>query len=381
MSFHGTRFTSMLYFICVLQTSLVIGGEYENDIDLVVSKEENLIKGLWGGDQINTKSKYMYPGSVLRGNREFPARALASIDLQLVDWSPDTSVNKLTVCQGDCDSDFDCDTYLECFDKVLYNDDGLPGCSGIPSSGVDYCFDPRSLQNLALAGKASQSCEYDGRDAPANLAINGIHDATGDHSQTCYDPGAFWEVDLGGLSEIASVIIWNRIDCCQSRLIGGTVEILNEFRKVVVFVNLGIEGNELEIVLPFEKVYGRYVRVRPGHGGYLHLEEVEVFGYQRQTSPSSTPSILLPPTPTISLQPTPTISLPPTPTISLPPAPTISQPPTLTISPTSFTPSVNTILFVGVIAGTVFLGFMLTSKCGRGVLMLLADCICCFGGC
>ena len=46
----------------------------------------------------------------------------------------------LTLCQGDCDEDDDCEGDLVCFQRGKYDD--VPGCSGIDSSRTDYCYDP-----------------------------------------------------------------------------------------------------------------------------------------------------------------------------------------------------------------------------------------------
>ena len=66
--------------------------------------------------------------------------------LEFLGWGPDTSVNKLRMCQGDCDGDYECAQGLLCFSRYGY--DNVPiGCSGTPVDDADYCHNP----NLSLA--------------------------------------------------------------------------------------------------------------------------------------------------------------------------------------------------------------------------------------
>ncbi len=48
-------------------------------------------------------------------------------------------------CEGDCDSDSDCEDGLECFTRSGY--EAVPGCSGEGGDrdviGRDICFDPK----------------------------------------------------------------------------------------------------------------------------------------------------------------------------------------------------------------------------------------------
>ncbi|EJK45080.1 hypothetical protein THAOC_36325 [Thalassiosira oceanica] len=47
----------------------------------------------------------------------------------------------LSRCQGDCDNDSHCKGDLECFERDP-GEDGPPGCLGSPYNDVDYCHDP-----------------------------------------------------------------------------------------------------------------------------------------------------------------------------------------------------------------------------------------------
>lgn len=50
-------------------------------------------------------------------------------------------------CEGDCDSDSDCQSGLICFQRSWA--ESVPGCSGAGGSrdvlGKDYCIDPKDL--------------------------------------------------------------------------------------------------------------------------------------------------------------------------------------------------------------------------------------------
>ena len=52
---------------------------------------------------------------------------------------PDNSYLPLQRCQGDCDSDNDCDAGLFCMEN--YAMEPVPGCNDTRNSGWDYCVD------------------------------------------------------------------------------------------------------------------------------------------------------------------------------------------------------------------------------------------------
>jgi hypothetical protein len=54
--------------------------------------------------------------------------------------SPPASKFPLGECEGDCDSDSDCEQGLECFQRGNFG--SIPGCSGSDSSRTDYCVRP-----------------------------------------------------------------------------------------------------------------------------------------------------------------------------------------------------------------------------------------------
>merc|ERR1719334_2482454 len=60
------------------------------------------------------------------------------IELVDVSWNPSVT---LTECEGDCDSDDDCVSGLQCWQRAI-TDGPPPGCTGTPTHTMDYCFDP-----------------------------------------------------------------------------------------------------------------------------------------------------------------------------------------------------------------------------------------------
>jgi hypothetical protein len=56
--------------------------------------------------------------------------------------NPLTKFHKLGHCKGDCDSNDDCATGLECFGRT--SKQKVTGCKGRGISGRDYCYRPRS---------------------------------------------------------------------------------------------------------------------------------------------------------------------------------------------------------------------------------------------
>ena len=83
--------------------------------------------------------------------------------------------------------------------------------------------------NLALLGTASQSSTGSGGEASrANDGSTSGLWADGSISHTAPgDLAPFWEVDLGDSYELQRVVLWNRTDCCPSRLQNFRVTILD----------------------------------------------------------------------------------------------------------------------------------------------------------
>ena len=52
----------------------------------------------------------------------------------------------LGMCQGDCNSNSDCQSGLFCYQRNAY--ESVPGCNGLDASGSDYCIDPHEMQSI-----------------------------------------------------------------------------------------------------------------------------------------------------------------------------------------------------------------------------------------
>lgn len=148
--------------------------------------------------------------------------------------------------------------------------------------------------NLALTGTASQSSTYyfdyqasTPTDAAiAARAINGdasATDATTSHTNLEFQP--WWQVDLGSMSDISKIAVWNRQNCCQERLADFTVSVLDESSSVVwsSFFS-GPASYYEEFDLSSLSVFGQTVKIQLSGTNYLHLAEVQIFGNAQMSS-------------------------------------------------------------------------------------------------
>ena len=137
---------------------------------------------------------------------------------------------------------------------------------------------------------ASQASEYT-TSSPAGRAVDGNVDGNwgaGSVSHTGNSQNAWWQVDLGAVQEINAVQIWNRTDCCTTRLSNFYLFISKEpFTSndpAVLAANSEIWHHYVSgaagrtTTIPTESEYGRYVRVQLDHQDYLNLAEVQVWG-------------------------------------------------------------------------------------------------------
>ena len=99
------------------------------------------------------------------------------------------------------------------------------GATGLGyGSGATNLFSGPATNNVALGKATTQSSLRDG--FTSDRAVNGYY---GDYAHTLANVNlpATWEVDLGTNYGLGSIVLWNRTDCCQSRLRDITVQILN----------------------------------------------------------------------------------------------------------------------------------------------------------
>ncbi|MEM6643198.1 MAG: discoidin domain-containing protein, partial [Bacteroidota bacterium] len=162
-------------------------------------------------------------------------------------------------------------------DGIVNNDDLDADNDGILNldEGGGYDGSGQTNVNLALSGDATQSST--GWGGLPERAIDGntsgrYSDRSVTHTRT--NKNQYWMVKLQTFSTINQVVIWNRTDCCTSRLNNFVLEVLdNNLAVVAAYNHPGAAGVSHSIDFG---VQGRYVRVRLEN--YLHLAEVQVFG-------------------------------------------------------------------------------------------------------
>ena len=152
---------------------------------------------------------------------------------------------------------------------------------------------PSGGSDLAIGRSATQSSTYPGfAGASAASAVDGNTNGSffsGSVTATNFDSTAWWQVDLGGSATIGTVVIWNRTDCCISRLNDYWVFVSNtpflSSDTPATLQNRAGTFSSHQTVAPNPSVsiatggtQGRYVRVQLTGTNYLSLAEVQVFG-------------------------------------------------------------------------------------------------------
>jgi hypothetical protein len=144
--------------------------------------------------------------------------------------------------------------------------------------------------NLALGRPATQSSTY--ATAGPAAAVDGNTDGNfGDGSVTATnaDPNAWWQVDLGSPAAISSVVVFNRTDCCGSRLTDFWVFVSNTpflptdtpatlQNRAGTFSSHQTSAPNPSTTILFNGAQGQYVRVQLSGTDYLSLAEVQVMG-------------------------------------------------------------------------------------------------------
>ena len=175
-------------------------------------------------------------------------------------------------------------------------------------SFVDFPVANPPIINLAYEQSATQSTT--GYGGVPGRAVDG--DTNGDffdNSVTHTNSGSvsepsWWEVDLGEVSDLTDIVLWNRTDCCSSRLVdvhifvsdvpfeGTTLESSQNQAGVSDYYVNGVVGENVTVDVGRT---GRYVRVQLSNVGVLSLAEVEIFGVplvnlarQKSTAQSTT---------------------------------------------------------------------------------------------
>jgi hypothetical protein len=97
----------------------------------------------------------------------------------------------------------------------------FPGAA--PGTGtVELFVGPRAQDNVALGGTATQSTNYSATLGLAGNAIDGNTDGVWNNGSITHtdwtSSNNWWEVDLGGSFPIGPILLYNRLDCCHTRL-------------------------------------------------------------------------------------------------------------------------------------------------------------------
>ena len=160
---------------------------------------------------------------------------------------------------------------------------------GCEEGGSGNCANP---ENLALGKVAEQSSTYG--NGVAGLAVDGNRNGSSpwsaDLQHTTVESQPWWQVDLGEISTIEQVNIYNRTDCCAGRLNNFYILVsdnpfdptasLEELRNDPSITEYNFSGNAgLLESIPIGTT-GRYLRIQHTRNIQLHMAEVEVIGCQ-----------------------------------------------------------------------------------------------------
>ena len=158
-------------------------------------------------------------------------------------------------------------------------------------SHVDECgtvfVEAGGTINLARQGTATQSST--GFSGVPSRAIDGNTDgvfANGSVTHTNGQSQQWWALDLGRQSNVQTINIWNRTDCCEERfadvsiflssqpIANGTIDQIRARDGITEITRTGAQGRLTQIAQELDL---RYIRIQIPTG-YLHLAEVEVLG-------------------------------------------------------------------------------------------------------
>jgi hypothetical protein len=175
-----------------------------------------------------------------------------------------------------------------------------------------------SVSNLAQGKPATQSSTIPGAPtAAASSAVDGNTDGSfydGSVTATNADANAWWQVDLGASATMSSIVIWNRTDCCASRLsdywvfVSDTPFLTTDTPDTLqnragtfashqttapnpsTTIATVIHPCPPAALCPDFLVQGRYVRIQLSSPNYLSLAEVQVFGTGGSAPPAKVAS-------------------------------------------------------------------------------------------
>ena len=154
------------------------------------------------------------------------------------------------------------------------------GTGGAPSPTLVSQGKP-ATQSSTLAGSSP---------AAAAAAVDGSTDGNFFHNSvtaTNLETSPWWQVDLGASTPVSQIVIWNRTDCCASRLTDYWVFVSDtpflasdtpatlQTRAATVALHQTTAPSP-SVTIPLS-AQGRYVRVQLSGSDYLSLAEVRIF--------------------------------------------------------------------------------------------------------
>ncbi|RPI91406.1 MAG: DNRLRE domain-containing protein, partial [Chloroflexi bacterium] len=172
------------------------------------------------------------------------------------------------------------------------------------------------LVNFALGKTATQSSTYGSKGA--SLAVDGNTNGnygSGTVTHTNNNAHAWWEVDLGLSVYISNIELWNRTDCCGSRLSNYYVFVSDDpFTSTDLNATLNQSGVSnfyqsaqagRPTVIAINRT-GHYVRVQLAGTNYLSIAEAKVLGPASTVTPTASATSTSTATPTRTPTPSPT---------------------------------------------------------------------------
>ena len=142
--------------------------------------------------------------------------------------------------------------------------------------------------NLCPLGTTSQSSTANS--APSSRACDGNRDgnfSNGSVTHTNSESEAWWEVDLGRIYVLQQIKLFNRTDCCGSRLSNFHVFISDDpFTSTNLNATINqpgvdsfyFDGDVDALAYAFSQQSGRYLRIQLTGSDPLSLAEVEIYG-------------------------------------------------------------------------------------------------------
>ncbi|MFY0601569.1 MAG: carbohydrate-binding protein [Cyclobacteriaceae bacterium] len=195
-----------------------------------------------------------------------------------------TGLNKAMDIIIDCENQTDwrpgpTDAELADDSKNIFWVDWMRVYKPVPSSGGGGS----GGTNLALNKPATQSSNYNGSLVASNA--NDGNQNTINHTQNTSN--AWWQVDLGSVSDITTIQVYNRTNCCSNRLSNFHVLVSNSpFNSTNLnsTINQSGVGNYFTsgqggspTTLNVNRT-GRYVRVQLAGSNFLHMQEIVING-------------------------------------------------------------------------------------------------------